>query len=79
MLTCEELMVLSLLNHRLFTPIEIIVDKIFDGNIERTLESINLLAERRMVKYALNGRITITALGKKVTFSKKTTAFGLSL
>jgi hypothetical protein len=71
MLTCEELMVLSLLKRRLFTPIEIIADKIFDGDIERMLEFINLLVERKMVEHALNGRITIMTIGKKVTCSKK--------
>ena len=72
MLTGEELKVLSLLNRRLFTPIEIIVDKIFDGNIDRTLGSINLLVEKKMAEYVVNGRITITTIGKKATCSKKT-------
>jgi hypothetical protein len=71
MLTCEELMVLSLLKRRLFTPIEIVVDKIFDGNIARALGSINLLVKRKMVEYVGNGRITIMTIGKKVTCSKK--------
>ena len=79
MLTGEELKVLSLLNRRLFTPIEIIVDKIFDGNIDRTLGSINLLVEKKMAEYVVNGRITITTIGKKQPVAKKLGVLGLSL
>lgn len=59
-------MLLCLLKRRLFTPFDVIVNKYYNGNLEKAWNSVHTLAERKMVEY-LYGRVIITVIGKKAT------------
>jgi hypothetical protein len=69
-LSADEIMVLNLFKSRLFIPIEVIIDKVFNGNIKRAIGMIDMLVERNMLEYALINRVTITLYGKKALLNE---------
>lgn len=60
----EQELILNMLKYRLFTPIEIIIDRIFHGDAERAYRSINEMIEKKVIQCAVDNRITITTAGK---------------
>jgi hypothetical protein len=60
----EHELILSMLKYRLFTPIEIIIDRIFHGDAESAYKSINDMIENKLIQCAVDDRITITTAGK---------------
>ncbi len=60
----EQIEILKLISKRLFTPIKVIVNSIFDGDEERAIKTMNQLENRKMIEYAETGRVVITSKGK---------------
>jgi hypothetical protein len=69
-LSNEEFILLCSLKRRLFTPFEVVVDKIFSGSFEKARDTVNVLVKRNMVEH-WDGRVIITAVGKKATNSEQ--------
>ena len=63
-ITENELLILNVVNGRLYTPIEVIIKVIFRGDIIKATESIRRLVDCKMLEYAVNNRITITTAGR---------------
>jgi hypothetical protein len=64
-ITEEELLILNMLRGRLFTPIEAIINALFEGDTLKATESIQRLKALKMLDYAVYNRITITVKGKR--------------
>jgi hypothetical protein len=74
----EEFILLCLLQRRLFTPFEVVVNRYYNGSLEKARDSVDILEKRKMVEYIYD-RVIITAVGKKATrneqINRGTTAF----
>lgn len=69
-LSDEEYILLSLLKRRLFTPFEVIVDKCYEGSIDKAWGLVSILQKRQMVEF-ICGRVIITTVGKKATHNEQ--------
>lgn len=60
----DGLLVLNMLRYRLFLPIDVVVDRIFQGNRARAQQVVDDLEKYNLIEYATGNQITITSAGR---------------
>lgn len=63
----DEVRVLNLLKNRIFTPLQEIVDKVFDSDCQKAEPVLRELARAQMIRLEPNQRVSLTAAGKMNT------------
>ncbi|HRY12680.1 MAG TPA: hypothetical protein P5309_03810 [Syntrophomonadaceae bacterium] len=57
-------MILNMLRYRLYMPVEVIVDRLFGGNRVRANEQVIGLENSKLIEFAGENQISLTAAGK---------------
>ncbi|MEQ8200997.1 MAG: hypothetical protein ABRQ24_06215 [Syntrophomonadaceae bacterium] len=63
----DEILVLNMLKTRIFTPLQEIIEKVFDGNREIAEPVLRELLRTKMIRYGSNNCVSLTAAGKMNT------------
>ena len=57
-------MILDMLRYRLYMPVEVIVDRLFGGNLVQANEQVVGLENSNLIEFAGENQISLTAAGK---------------
>jgi len=57
-------MILDMLRYRLYLPVEVIVDRLFGGNLVQANEQMVGLENSNLIQFADENQISLTAAGK---------------